>query len=79
MKQSEQNGNEVMISEQTTTNNSEYRDGYPDMKGWYECLIDDEPIKLYCFICELDRRKRYWITERQEKVIGERVLWKATR
>ena len=66
----------AMDSKPTTTNNSEYRDGYPDHKGWYDCIIDGEAIRLYCFICEMDRRKRYWVTEHQEKIIDEQVRWK---
>ena len=63
-----------MIHEESNAN--EYHTGMPDRKGWYNCLIDGEPIKLYCFICEMDRRKRYWVTAKQEKIIGEDVHWR---
>ena len=61
----------------TTINKEEYRDGFPNVKGWYDCLIDDEPIRLYCFICELARNRKYWVMEDGAKLVGERVLWRA--
>lgn len=54
----------------------EYRDGFPEKKGWYDCLIDDEvEEKLYCFICEMNRKKRYWTFSNGDRVL-EKVKWK---
>lgn len=52
-----------------------YNAGFPTVKGWYDCLVDGEQMQLYCFVCELDRRKRYWIDQDRQKVL-DKVLWR---
>ena len=58
---------------------TEYKDGFPPAKGWYDCKIDDIPIRLYFFICELNPRKFYWVLEDGSKLTGEKVFWKPNK
>lgn len=66
-----------MQSNQNITKNTEtgYKSGYPTRKGWYDCMIDEEPMRLYCFICELKKRSPYWVDEAGQKVLDP-VVWR---
>lgn len=52
----------------------QWNTGKPPRKGWYQCRIDGIEIKLYCFICELNPRKWYWVDETQARISDE-VEW----
>lgn len=54
----------------------EWKTGYPEYKGWYKCRIDGVELPLYLFICEMNRNKRYWVDEFQQKVTDP-VEWRA--
>lgn len=56
--------------------NTKWHTGYPERKGWYQCRIDGVEVRLYCFICEMNRKKKYWVDETQMKIDDE-VEWKA--
>ena len=69
-----------MLSEKNDIRNlettQEYREGFPEKKGWYDCLIDGEiEARLYCFICEMNRRKRYWVEANGDRVLDP-VTWR---
>lgn len=52
-----------------------WKTGTPDTKGWYDCRIDGEEMKLYFFICELNPKRRYWNDEHGNR-IDEEVEWR---
>ena len=54
--------------------NKQWNTGRPPRKGWYQCRIDGIEIKLYCFICELNPRRWYWVDETQAQIDDE-VEW----
>lgn len=68
-----------MRSRQESSKKSEqdtYNTGFPTIKGWYDCLVDGEvKERLYCFVCEMDRRRRYWVDSAGAKVLEE-VRWR---
>lgn len=53
----------------------EWKTGTPDHKGWYDCRIDGEEMRLYFFICELNPHRRYWNDENGNR-IDEEVEWR---
>lgn len=53
----------------------EWHKGFPEKKGWYDCRVDGEEMKLYLFICEMNRKKRYW-NDSEGRKIDEEVEWK---
>lgn len=50
--------------------------GQPDKKGWYNCRLDGEEMRLYFFICELNPRKRYWNDETGARIDDDEIEWK---
>ena len=55
----------------------QYREGYPNKKGYYHCLIDDEiEMQLYLFVCELNPRKKYWVMPDGAQLFEDEVRWK---
>ena len=59
----------------TEAGTTEYHTGYPKKKGWYDCMVDDESMKLYCFICDLKPKSPYWVDESGQKVVDP-VVWR---
>ena len=41
-------------------NANEYRDGWPRIPGFYDCLVDGEEIKLKFYVCQV-ACKPHWI------------------
>ena len=41
-------------------NVNEYRDGWPRIPGFYDCLVDGEEIKLKFYVCQV-ACKPHWI------------------
>lgn len=58
----------------TSTIADKWRMGQPNRKGWYQCRLDGEEIRLYFFICELNPKKRYW-HDTQGRRVDEDVEW----
>ena len=52
-----------------------WNSGFPEQKGWYNCRIDGIELRLCLFICEMNRNKRYWVDEFQQKVTDD-VEWR---
>lgn len=48
--------------------------GYPKNKGFYDCLVDGEVIRMYHFICVMNGKHK-WYVSRSEEYHGD-VLWK---
>ena len=53
---------------------NEYKTGFPERKGWYDCLIDGIPIKLLHNYCELTRKHK-WIDE-GGGLVTDAVKWR---
>lgn len=57
----------------------EWHRGQPNRKGWYDCRLDGEEMRLYFFICELNPRKRYWNDETGARIDDDDIEWKVPR
>lgn len=40
--------------------NMDYRDGWPRIPGWYDCLVDGEEMRLKFYVCQV-ARKPHWL------------------
>lgn len=48
--------------------------GFPDRRGWYDCMIDGERVRLLHFICQMSNRHE-WVTASGDYVTGDGVTW----
>lgn len=55
---------------------SEWHTGKPNKKGWYDCRLDGEPMRLYFFICEMNPKKRYWNDETGSRIDDDEIQWR---
>lgn len=53
---------------------SEYKTGFPTVKGWYDCMIDGIEIRLLHNYCELTGKHK-WIDE-GGGLVSEPVMWR---
>ena len=37
-----------------------YRDGWPKVPGWYDCLVEGEEMPLKFYVCQVARRP-HWL------------------
>lgn len=58
----------------TDTAENGYHRGYPLTKGYYDCLVEGEEMRLYHFICAVNGKHKWYISS-HEDYRGE-VLWK---
>lgn len=58
----------------TDTAENGYHRGYPLTKGYYDCLVEGEEMRLYHFICAVNGKHKWYISSHEE-YRGE-VLWK---
>ena len=58
----------------TDTAENGYHRGYPLTKGYYDCLVEGEEMRLYHFICAINGKHKWYISSHEE-YRGE-VLWK---
>lgn len=52
----------------------DWRGGFPERRGWYNCMIDGERVTLLHFVCQMSGRHE-WVTASGEYVTGDGVLW----
>ena len=52
----------------------EFRKGYPEKNGWYDCMADGVCVPLKYFYCCM-RGAHEWIAE-DGTLVNETVLWK---
>ena len=38
----------------------DYKDGWPRIPGWYDCLVDGEQMKLKFYVCQVSC-KPHWL------------------
>lgn len=50
--------------------NREWKEGYPNKEGWYDCLVDGEEVRLRHFVCCMSGRHE-WADERGDYVYEE--------
>lgn len=53
----------------------EWRGGFPAARGWYDCMIDGERLKLLHFVCDLSGRHE-WVTPAGDYVTDCGVVWR---
>lgn len=53
----------------------EWKTGFPNKRGWYQCRIDGIEMMLYLFVCELNPKKKYWNDDKGNR-IDEEVEWR---
>lgn len=58
----------------TDTAENGYHRRYPLTKGYYDCLVEGEEMRLYHFICAVNGKHKWYISSHEE-YRGE-VLWK---
>lgn len=58
----------------TDTAENGYHRGYPLTKGYYDCFVEGEEMRLYHFICAVNGKHKWYISSHEE-YRGE-VLWK---
>lgn len=52
----------------------EFRGGFPPARGWYNCMIEGERVRLLHFICQMSGRHE-WVTPGGDYVTGDGVTW----
>lgn len=52
----------------------DWHEGFPRVKGWYDCLVNGEQMKLYHFVCALNGKHR-WVLP-MGAYLNEPVLWR---
>lgn len=58
----------------TDTAENGYHRGYPLTKGYYDCLVEGEEMRLYHFICAVNGKHKWYISSHEE--YRSEVLWK---
>lgn len=54
---------------------SEWRAGYPEQVGIYDCKVDEKEKSLIHKYCELNGKHR-WMTLQGGDVIAQEILWR---
>lgn len=57
----------------TDTAAKRWHKGYPREKGYFDCLVEGEEMRLYHFICAVNGKHKWYISSHEE-YRGE-VLW----
>ena len=52
-----------------------WRDGFPAARGWYDCMVEGQRVRLLLFVCEMSGR-REWVTSSGEYVTDCGVMWR---
>lgn len=55
---------------------TKWHKGRPKHKGWYDCRLDGEEMRLYYFICEMNHNKQYWNDETGARIDDDEIEWK---
>lgn len=54
----------------------EYKDGWPRIPGWYDCLVEGEEMKLKFYVCQVSM-KPHWLDKDGNYIETQyKVKWK---
>ena len=57
-------------------NMNEYKDGWPRIPGWYDCLVEGEEMKLKFYVCQVSM-KPHWLDKDGNYIETQyKVKWK---
>lgn len=57
-------------------NMEEYKDGWPRIPGWYDCLVEGEEMKLKFYVCQVSM-KPHWLDKDGNYIETQyKVKWK---